>query len=195
METFATFSHRPPSKKHNKQFREGRNMKKLLSALLIASMLMLCASALAEAYVYITGSANVHYGYNYWHLGAHRYTYMKVDSTCWPSGTHNKTANVSALDNPSGTVCVADSVRLDVTPNTGTYWLNSEYKASGSSAHIVGPRHGANRDYNVAWADGHATTQLGDGVHANIYKAGQLNVYTQEPNAWTTSGMSYAKDR
>lgn len=37
-------------------------MKKLLSALLIASMLMLCASALAEAYVYITGSANVRTG-------------------------------------------------------------------------------------------------------------------------------------
>ena len=143
----------------------------------------------------ITGSANVHYGYNYWHLGAHRYTYMKVDSTCWPSGTHNKTANVSALDNPSNTVAVADSIRHDVTPKTGTYWLNSEYKASGSSAHVVDSRHGAGRDYNVAWADGHATTQLGDGNPANIYKAGQLNVYTQDPNCWTTSGASYAKDR
>ena len=148
----------------------------------------------------ITGSANVHYGYNYWHLGSHRYTYLKGNGTyaaktLWPSGNVNKTANVSDLANPSNTVALGDSIRHDVTPKTGTYWLNSEYKASGSSAHVVAPRHGGERDYNIAWADGHATTLLGDGNPANIYEPGQLANYVDAENHWTTSGLSYAKDR
>ena len=152
-----------------------------------------CPSMTAE----ITGSANIHYGYNYWHLGAHRYTYLKgkgpyAKKTCWPSGNVNITAHVSNLNDPSGTVCVADSVRRDVTPNTGTYWVDSEYKAEG---HNVDPRHGANRDYNIAWADGHATTQLGDGNPVNVYEPAQLGNYVDAENHWTTSGLIYAQDK
>ena len=147
----------------------------------------------------ITGSANVHYGYNYWHLGSHRYTYLKGNGTyaaktLWPSGNVNKTAHVSDLANPANTVAVGDSIRHDVTPKTGTYWLNSEYKASGSSAHVIDTRH-AGRNYNIGWADGHATTELGDGNPVNVYEPGQLGNYVDAENKWTTSGLIYAKDR
>jgi len=138
----------------------------------------------------ITGSAAIHYGYNYWHLGGNRKIYDKVDKTCYPAGTSNNTCNVSEIADPTRMVAAADSYRLD--QKIGTYYVDSKYVKN--TGHIVHPRHGAMRDYNIVWADGHASTQQGDGVDANVYEAGQLYRYGGATNCWTRKGMSYSLD-
>ena len=141
----------------------------------------------------ISGHSTIHYGYNYWHMGANK-KINDSDSTCVPTsaGKWNNSCNVSEIADPTKMVAVADAYR--VTTNGGTNWLNHEYKTNSSSGHIVAARHGASRDYNVAWADGHASTQLGDGVEANIYKPAQLGRYTDTPsNCWTRGGDHYKK--
>ena len=50
-------------------------------------------------------------------------------------------------------------------------------------------------NYNIAWADGHATTQLGDGNPVNVYEPAQLGNYVDAENHWTTSGLIYAQDK
>ena len=141
----------------------------------------------------ITGYSTVHYGYNYWHMGGSKLQNEK-DSKCVPNstGTWNNSCNVSEIADPTKMLAVADSYR--VTTKTGTSWLNHEYKTDSSAGHIVAARHGGERNYNVAWADGHASTQLGDGVEANIYKPAQLGRYTDTPsNCWTRGGDHYKK--
>ena len=136
----------------------------------------------------ITGGSYIHYGYNYWHLGAKRWAYEK-DSTCVPSGTHNNSCNVSEIADPPNMVAVADSYNNKTL--TGSYYVQDKWIKDNPVVHA---RHGGERDYNIAWADGHCTTQQGDGVEANIYEPAQLYRYSGTPNKWTRKGLSYKLD-
>jgi len=127
----------------------------------------------------------VHYGYNYWYLGTKR----KDSATYAPWLPQNITCKPNFIDNPSRMLAVVDSV--DTTTGKGYYFVQDAYVGS---TQVVDGRHNG-KNYNVAWADGHATTQLGDGNPANIYGPAQLNVYVNTPNNWTRSGKHYIYDR
>jgi prepilin-type N-terminal cleavage/methylation domain-containing protein/prepilin-type processing-associated H-X9-DG protein len=133
----------------------------------------------------VVGDSYIHYGYNYWHLGTKR----KDTSTYAPWAAKNVSCKLSMINSPSRMLAIVDS--WDRNSGYGYYFVQDSYTGGTQNVHA---RHD-NRNYNVAWADGHSSTQLGDGNPRNIYEAGQLYRYTGTPNNWTRSGLHYTKDR
>ena len=134
----------------------------------------------------ISSGTYVHYGYNYYYLGTSR----KNIANYAPWLPQNITCKPSLIDNPSKMLAVIDSV--DTTTGNGYYFVQDAY---GSGTQFVDPRHDSSKNYNIVWADGHASTQIGDGSSADAYTVGQLANYVYTPNNWTRSGRHYSFDR
>lgn len=135
----------------------------------------------------ITGNSFIHYGYNYWHLGAKRHAH-ELDPNCYPGGTYNVPCRAGVIRNPSGMVAAADSWHNGT--GNGSYYVQDKWMASNP---VIDTRHDG-KNYNIVWADGHAGTQVGDGIPKNVYEPAQLYRYNGTPNKWTRSGLSYKLD-
>ena len=133
----------------------------------------------------IISNSTVHYGYNYWHLG----TWRKTSATFFPTKPQNIPCKQGRIATPAKMLAVVDAWHRD--NQTGYYFAQDNYTGGKENVH---PRHNGLKDYNVLWADGHATTRKGDGVYSNVYERQQLFRHNGNPNSWTRSGWASTKE-
>ena len=113
---------------------------------------------------------NIHYGYNYFHLG----------SSVRNGGTSDVSAKYTQLTKPANTLAMADNRILGGTADYSGRSLNDSYTV-GTSFGLIYPWHSGSS--NILWCDGHVSA-LRCVTAENAYNPGMIGKKTNNLSRW-----------